>query len=70
LLLLHSAIFSKKWLIECHTSVFIVLDMKTQNIDFDSNPGNKHSAEYNSGYVRGYNDGWEDAKNGVQDPKC
>ena len=42
----------------------------SKNIDFDSNPGNKHSAEYNSGYVRGYNDGWEDAKNGVQDPKC
>ena len=42
----------------------------SKNKGFDSNPGNKHSAEYNSGYVRRYNDGWEDAKNGVQDPKC
>jgi hypothetical protein len=28
------------------------------------------SEEYNKGYVSGYNDGWVDAKNGVQDPKC
>ena len=42
-------------------------NQKALRIDpgFDSNPGNKHGAEYNSGYVGGYNDGWEDAKNGV-----
>jgi hypothetical protein len=26
--------------------------------------------EYNKQYVNGYNDGWVDARNGVQDPKC
>ena len=30
----------------------------------------KHSKEYNSGYVKGYNDGWDDAQKGIQDPKC
>jgi hypothetical protein len=42
----------------------------SKNKSFDSDPGNKHSEEYNKGYVSGYNDGWIDAKNGVQDPKC
>ena len=37
---------------------------------FDSDPGNRHSAEYNKQYVNGYNDGWVDARNGIQDPKC
>jgi hypothetical protein len=42
----------------------------SKHTGFDSDPGNRHSSEYNRQYVNGYNDGWVDARNGVQDPKC
>jgi hypothetical protein len=42
----------------------------SKHTGFDSDPGNRHSAEYNKQYVNGYNDGWVNARNGVQDPKC